>query len=85
MKISRNVSLKDYNTFAIDVCCDRLVEVEHEEEIPDLFEEDNPFSYEYFVIGDGSNVLFTKYFHGVIIKMLTAGLRRLLKMRIGYG
>ena len=76
MKISRNVSLKDYNTFAIDVCCDRLVEVEHEEEIPDLFEEDNPFSYEYFVIGDGSNVLFTKYFHGVIIKMLTAGIEK---------
>ena len=76
MKISRNASLKDHNTFAIDVCCDRLVEVEDEEEIPDLFQEDNPFGYEYFVLGDGSNVLFTKPFHGTVIKMLTKGIEK---------
>ena len=79
MKISRGVSLKSYNTFAIDVCCDRLVEVEHEEEIPDLFKEDNPFGYEYFVMGDGSNVLFTNSFHGVVVKMLTKGIEKVVE------
>ena len=73
MKITRNANLKSYNTFAMDVTCDCLIEIEREEEIQSLLEgSDN--STDFMVIGGGSNILFTQPFHGTIVRMATKGL-----------
>ena len=73
MKITRNANLKSYNTFAIDVTCDCLIEIEKKEEIQSLLEgSDN--SIDFMVIGGGSNILFTQPFHGTIVRMETKGL-----------
>lgn len=73
MKITRNANLKSYNTFAMDVTCNCLIEIEKEEEIQSLLEgSDN--STDFMVIGGGSNILFTQPFHGTIVRMATKGL-----------
>ena len=76
MKITRNANLKPFNTFAINVICDCLMEIEKEEEIPHLFT-DGVFDTDFLVIGDGSNILFTNLFHGNILKMRTSGIEKI--------
>lgn len=76
MKIIQNASLKAYNTFGMDVRCGHLYLVETEKDVPSLFE-NGVFDSEYMMIGDGSNVLFTKPFQGTIIKMVTKGIEKM--------
>lgn len=76
MKVTRNANLKSYNTFAIHVFCDCLIEIEREEEIPHLFA-DGVFDSKFLIIGDGSNILFTHLFHGNIVKMRTTGIEKI--------
>ena len=75
MKIIQNANLKAYNTFAVDVFCDCLMEVNRVEDIPFLFA-NGTFDSKYLVIGDGSNILFTQPFHGNIVKMRTGGIEK---------
>ncbi len=73
MEITHNACLKAYNTFGIDVLCNCLILVKDDSDIQELFE-NKVFDSEYMVIGDGSNVLFTRSFHGTVIKMMTKGI-----------
>ncbi len=75
MKSYQKVNLFSYNTFAIDLLCDRLIEVEKEEEVLQLLD-NKIFESEFLVIGGGSNLLFTKPFNGTIIKMVTKGIKK---------
>lgn len=54
-------NLKLYNTFGIDVCCREYVEFKDVKELKDLF------NGKWYVLGGGSNTLFTSDFDGVII------------------
>jgi len=63
--IRRNISLKPYNTFGLDYKADCLITIYTEEEAESLFRNEkhhNPF----FIIGEGSNLLFTEDFNGTI-------------------
>ena len=73
MRITHNASLKPYNTFGIDVTCKHLILVESGFDIQKLFEE-KIFDSEYMMMGDGSNLLFTRPFQGSIVKMVTKGI-----------
>ncbi|NNF33484.1 MAG: UDP-N-acetylmuramate dehydrogenase [Saprospiraceae bacterium] len=54
--ISNPVSLKAYNTFGIDASCDRLIEINSEEELSEIL----PIPHkEVRVLGGGSNILLT--------------------------
>lgn len=75
MKVIRNASLKPYNTFAINVSCDCLVEVEKEEDIQSLLTE-RAADASFMILGGGSNVLFTRPFQGTIIRMATKGIEK---------
>ena len=69
----QNKSLKPYNTFGIDVNSKKFVEIFSEDELQQLLKEDitnEPF----LVLGGGSNVLFTKDFDGLVIKISIPGL-----------
>jgi len=73
MEIKNNISLKSLNTFGMDVFADRLIVIHREEDIQEFLSSDyakEPF----YVLGEGSNVLFTKYFQGSILKMETKGI-----------
>ena len=66
MKIFTDFSLLSYNTFRMDVRCDRFILLEQESDVTELQNiefQSNPF----YILGGGSNTLFTKNFEGTII------------------
>lgn len=65
--IYENVSLKKYNTFGLNVRADRLVTFRHEENAIHFFEQKKGEPEKCFIIGSGSNLLFTNDFHGTLI------------------
>ncbi len=69
MKIQKNFSLKKYNTFGLDVNANYFVEVYS---IADLIAVlSDPFFKDKnkLILGGGSNILFTKDYNGLIIKI----------------
>jgi UDP-N-acetylmuramate dehydrogenase len=68
MDIQKNVSLKPYNTFAVDVQAEFFVEVKNEQDIQDLISTDFFANQPHLILGGGANILFTKDYHGLVIK-----------------
>ena len=67
MKIEKQVSLKPYNTFGIDVRATWFTEISSTEGFEELRHEP-VFRGERLVLGGGSNILFTQDFAGLVIK-----------------
>ncbi|MBQ7213834.1 MAG: UDP-N-acetylmuramate dehydrogenase [Bacteroidales bacterium] len=72
--LKRNVSLQPYHTFGVDVPATYYAEVLNPTELRDLFSEYPEEADEILVLGDGSNVLFTQPFDGLIIRPLLHGI-----------
>lgn len=73
MKISENQNLKDYNTFGMEVFARRFLQIENAGEVPALITEylhQEPF----YILGGGSNTLFTKDFNGSIVHPVFTGI-----------
>ncbi len=70
MKISEKISLKSKNTFKIDVRTSKFVEITKSDLLNfcDLINENRE---KILVIGEGSNILFTQDFDGIIVKYLS--------------
>ena len=66
MKDLKNYSLKQHNTFGIDVRCKRFVEFDSEDEVV-KFVTGGELTEPFFVLGGGANILFTKDFNGTIL------------------
>ena len=66
-------SLKPYNTFHIDCRCKELLMVENVQDIDEVFQR-KVFHQPFLMIGEGSNILFTKDFDGTIIRLATKGM-----------
>lgn len=65
MKVYENISLKEYNTFGIDVKARRLLVIELDDDI-----DNQPLSHsETLILGGGSNMVFTKDYDGTIITL----------------
>ncbi len=75
MQLQEHVSLKYYNTFGVEVFARYFVEINTEQDIVDLLNDDFLRSLPRFILGGGSNVLFTKDFNGLIIKINIKGIR----------
>lgn len=73
MKQYDHASLKKYNTFGIDCQCQKLLIIENQQDIDTLFEE-KVFEQHFLIIGEGSNILFSKDFDGTVIRLATKGL-----------
>lgn len=73
MQIKQNISLKNLNTFGIDVMAKQLVEIEQPEELFEFLTNRSP-DEKMLVLGGGSNILFTENFDGTIIRMNTKGI-----------
>lgn len=71
MKIQENFSLKTFNTFGVEAKAKYFAEVNSLEELKKALH----FSYSpILVLGGGSNVLFTKDFDGLVIKLNLKGI-----------
>ncbi len=71
MNIQENFSLKTFNTFGVEAKAKYFAEVNSLEELKETLQ----FSYSpILVLGGGSNVLFTKDFDGLVIKLNLIGI-----------
>ncbi len=68
MKLETNYSLKNENTFHIDVSAKYFAEVFSEEDIKNMLSERRIKEIPLLIIGGGSNILFTRNFDGLVIK-----------------
>lgn len=73
MNIEQNFSLKNHNTFGIDVNCNSFVELISQEETSNFVQNKMDKTQTHLIIGKGSNLLFTKDFEGTIIQMQNKG------------
>ena len=74
MKIFKDYSLKEFNTFGLDVKSSHFVELLHEDDFQTFLSLTKPDHKPYFIIGEGSNVLFVQDFQGTVIKINIKGI-----------
>ena len=74
MQILRDVSLQPYNTFGIDVSAQYWVTITSTETLQELLRSPMYQSLPKLILGGGSNVLFTRDFEGIVIKMDIQGM-----------
>ncbi len=75
MVIKENYSLKDYNTFHLDVSAKKFIELSTAEEITEYFKTIHDKSEDILILGGGSNVLFTRDFDGTIIHIVNNNIK----------
>jgi len=68
MKLFENYSLKNLNTFGIEVITKYFAEIFSEKELIELLSDEKSKHEKKIVLGGGSNILFTKNFNGLVIK-----------------
>ncbi len=74
LQIQQNVSLKNFNTFGIEVFARYFVEINHEDELVELFMDPQWFQTERLILGGGSNMLFKTDFDGLVIRVNIRGI-----------
>ncbi len=75
MTIQENVSLKAFNTFGIDARARYFAAISSTEELQELISSNIYRDREVMILGGGSNILLTRDFEGLIIKMDIRGIR----------
>ena len=74
LQIQQNVSLKNFNTFGIEVFARYFVEINHEDELVELFMDPQWLKTERLILGGGSNMLFKTDFDGLVIRVNIRGI-----------
>jgi UDP-N-acetylmuramate dehydrogenase len=74
LHLQQSINLKPYNTFGMDVLAKDFVEITSEDELPALLKMINQYSGKVMFLGGGSNVLFTRDFDGLVVKISTKGI-----------
>lgn len=69
LQIEENVSLKNFNTFGIDARARYFTEINTEDDLTELFLDEQWHRAPRLVLGGGSNMLFVKDFDGLVIRM----------------
>lgn len=73
MKVEKNISLKDYNTFKIDIKAKYFVELDCKENCLNIIDEYN--DEKILILGGGSNILFINDWNGIVIKPVFKGIK----------
>lgn len=74
MEIQKNISLKKLNSFGVDVNAKEFVVVKTHQDLLDLITERNLTKEKFLILGSGSNILFTKDFDGLVLKVEIGGI-----------
>ena len=74
MHLDQNVSLKSLNTFGIEVSAKYFVEAKTHSEVLTLLNYRHMIHMPILFLGSGSNVLFTKDFGGIVIRINSKGI-----------
>ncbi len=76
MQIKNNLSLKPFNTFNVEAKAKYFAEVNDINELKELLCTKKYSSENLLILGGGSNILFTKDFDGIVIKLNSAEIKR---------
>jgi len=74
LQIQKNVSLKNFNTFGVDANAKFFVEINHQDELSELFMDPQWREMKRLVLGGGSNMLLINDFEGLVIRMNIRGI-----------
>ncbi|HPC98628.1 MAG TPA: UDP-N-acetylmuramate dehydrogenase [Bacteroidales bacterium] len=74
MQIYRNISLKEHNTFGIDVKTDVLLLIQTPEDAAELAGSSYTARGKYLITGKGSNLLYLSDYRGTVIKSCIDGI-----------
>lgn len=91
MKIEENYSLREYNTFAIDVRCKYFVSSDRERDFMELASTYELLPEKILILGGGSNFLFTEDFDGTVLYPRMSGIEKINEdeervwVRVGSG
>ena len=91
MNINKNQSLKDYNSFNVDHEANFFLKVDNKKELIDFLNHKKYKNESKFILGGGSNILFTKDFNGVILYNNIKGIKIIdeddetIKLKVGSG
>lgn len=75
MLVEENISLKDLNTFHLDVRAQLKVDIASIDDLRELYHTPKYQGMKKLVLGGGSNVLFTRNFLGLVMKMEMRGIK----------
>ncbi|WP_299533696.1 FAD-binding protein [Ulvibacterium sp.] len=91
MDLFENYSLKKYNTFGIDVKASEFFSFVNIGELEEFVEKRSDSSKPFFILGGGSNVLFTQDFKGLVLHSKIENIEvieendRTVTLRVGSG
>jgi len=74
MIVQKDVQLKPYNTFGIEATAKYFVEVSSIEQLKEILQNPDYQPIKRLILGGGSNMLLTKDFDGLVIKMSIKGM-----------
>lgn len=74
LQIQQNISLKQYNTFGVEAIAAQFIEISTEADLRKLFDTESFQQKPLLILGGGSNVLFTKNFDGLVIRINIKGI-----------
>jgi UDP-N-acetylmuramate dehydrogenase len=74
MLIHQDYSLKQLHTFGIDVKTKLFAEIFSDEDLFEIISDKKLMAEPKFILGSGSNILFTKNFNGLVIKVSLPGI-----------
>ncbi len=72
--IENQVSLKEYNTFGIDVQADSFCRFDSAEALQEILKSVDLKAQKYLILGGGSNILLTRDFDGIVLKNEVMGI-----------
>jgi len=79
LQIQQNVSLKNFNTFGVEANARYFVEINHEDDLVELFMDPQWHQMQQLVLGGGSNMLLLGDFEGLVIRMNIRGFEHRIK------
>ena len=79
LQIQQNVSLKNFNTFGVDVKAAYFIEINHKDELVELFLDPQWLAMGILVLGGGSNMLLVNDFNGLAIRINIRGIEHRIK------
>jgi len=82
-EIQQQFPLKPLNTFGIEANAAKYISIENETMLPALYNT-GAFSSKFFVLGGGSNVLFTQDYDGLIVHMRNKSIHHFIEGNFVY-
>jgi UDP-N-acetylmuramate dehydrogenase len=75
MEVINNVSLKPYNTFGMHVNAHFFASAEYPHQLAEILKLPDYMPLPKLLLGDGSNILFTRDFEGLVLKINFGGIK----------